>query len=43
MAVIAQNFAKVPGISLLQSLVGTLAAAMEKHTVPHWVEFLNDK
>lgn len=43
MAVIAQNFAKVSGISLLQSLVGTIAASMEKHTVPHWVEFLNDK
>lgn len=43
MAAIAQGIAKVPGVSMLQALVGSLAAALDKHTVPHWVDFLNDK
>ncbi|WP_265019585.1 hypothetical protein [Cognatishimia activa] len=43
MAVIAQNFAKVTGFTLLQTLVGNIAASMGKHTVPHWVDYLNDK
>lgn len=43
MAAIAQGIAKVPGVSLLQSLVGTLTTALDKHTVPHWVDYLNDK
>lgn len=43
MAAIAQGITKVPGVSLLKTLAVSLAAAMDKHTVPHWVDYLNDK
>lgn len=43
MAAIAQNIAKVPGLALIQQLCGSFANALEKHTVPHWCDYLNDK
>lgn len=43
MAVLVQQFAKVSGFTLLQSLFSNMCASMDKHTVPHWVDYLNKK
>jgi len=43
MAVLVQNFAKVSGLALIQQLCSSFASKLEKNTVPHWCDYLNEK
>ena len=43
MATMTQTIAYIPGVSLFQRMLNTLAAKLEKHSVPHWCEYLNEK
>lgn len=43
MATIVANIAKVPGVALFQKITTAFVALLEKHNVPHWCDYMNEK